>query len=453
MNIKLITEIETIKKNMGLISEAFSPLVDDLLRLVYNVYRRNSSKLSNEEKRHFDELSNAYKKGIKPNLSNQEINYVIKKALESPVTKYELEKSIYKLFKESPTGKKYINILYDKINLGVEKGWAKQDIEYYIGQKLDNAFHAKNGQELFPGAESVMNKLKQELYQDIYVKTVKGKFSKGFRENLSDKVTPKMQLDRIKDIFHKIGSIFRNIKGFKWISEYKDKIPEMDREMINKWFWMGLPDSPRVIQTFRQFGFRYASGVAIRQLIQKYFWLLLWTSLANFVGAIIKPFFIKGEKLKEDDIITLKKGTMGEGEIVLKKFLNSVDFLQPAKFVSPFWSLCLAGVDVLFATSYANEKILLKRIIKFLIKDDEREIQLSLGDLYNLSIAVSDKLSKGIEDLQRELENAFLDTEKTPIVPDNTKTEIVVKDIKPKDTIKPATGAPIPDFEKILGGK
>jgi hypothetical protein len=342
MKQNLKEEIDSIRKNMGLISEDIRTQGIELAGKILKFLQTKTKKTfggidTNPYKKEIDELTKYIERGSSKN--SGEIEDIFSKLMKSePKIEKMLGDMIYTEWKkQNPNAfsqfEKYL------INRNFDRGINYTDHLERL-EKVVNDLKLKSGFQNKEIIDAIKTRLKTDIEKLSFKKynTWHQQFMKGMWDSKKFDQRP-----GIPDIY-----TFTRYKGEEWFRKIKEKItakpwgkwenfykkfgytPEQTR-VLTEWYIAGFPDTPAIRKSFKQKGILYALGRGSMQLLTKYIQLtLIWWGVNSLI--VLFEAIIEDEPSPEY-LETLEN--YGETAVVIEKILSSLDLAPGLKYTSP----------------------------------------------------------------------------------------------------------------------
>lgn len=472
MKNNLKEEIQTIRKNMGLISESFTETSFNLARTLYKYLQKTGEGKKFEFKNQMEDL----KKWITGKGGNKDeiekiIGFWIKKnanvAQKLGTMIYDSlrrDKAQLRAFTDIIQRAKIKGVKFETVNDNIKDRVKKMKISGYQNKDI---------------LDYIRDRIALELEKEAYlIYTTKVDQLKGGWNQTDSGISTDQKVSVLDALGYSLSrgyqglkktlSYFTSGKVKPWDTEFHNKYDVDEIRAINQWFIAGLPDTPAVWDSFQKRGVFNATGRAARQLFKKYLALTFWFWLFEYLNDGFKVF--KGErKLTEWEKERLDNdGMVGELAVQLNRMWRTLDFAPALKYTSP---AVLAGwglVDTWLASGRGDKEVQKNRFLQFLDpKKDKAILKPSefVDDFIWLAQhlpEVNKNIAENLAQTRRELQamgelsrnNQKVDSTDKVVTADTKKT------IDTTTTNKPAEDTPnqkidtskikIPDFRKNI---
>lgn len=458
MKKNLTEEIQTIRKNMGLVTESILKLSRKLAQELYeylakkyrnkfNPYKTETERLKN----YLDDPSTASANDIE-NIVGTLIDADLRaKKIISNIIYTEWEKNATKTLENF---RKRILVAKKNNDIGLFGGGVSNFNRTVdeINRRIDNAtIVGYNNPKII---NDIKDRLKAKLYKmafKIYNSPAE-QYVKGYKEGKFDQsVNP---LVAFKYAFNKSYQLLRKVaskvtKGKYKVKDWDDNFnniysPEQQK-LLNQWYIAGLPDTPAIYDSFRKNGLLFATGRAVRQLWKKYIIVTAYAWIVEFLDEYSSSFRDEKELTDEERKEIDKQGTLKDLADVIATAWRTLDFAPALKYVSPAFFTGIGAVKLFAIGQYGDMQALENRMKKYLLKSKEGNFSLKPSEVIDDMIwmakhipEISKNISQELAETRRQLQaqgelarnNQKVDSTDKVVTADTKKTPDTTQTVK-----------------------
>jgi hypothetical protein len=380
MKKKLITEISRNRQLMGLLTEQPMPrLGDDVSKLLLKRFAKVSDRAILDD---IEQLSRITSRQIR--VTDNEYVQLVSRLIRSSNEMADIivPKIINGL---SPAEKNFIANFKGGIRNFRTRGGSYDQVLRNINTNLNarvNGVPVFNTQ--FP---EVMNYLKRDLERyayEVYHPTMTSlerrfddylnQWKSGWRAGKDSKSGG---LLFGKQIMKGLGYAVTFGKSPKWFPRVYKNLNDEERKILLNWSISGMPDWGLIKKTWKDMGGVAASGVAFKQLWQKFKWVAGVVTILRFLRTFIEDNLTPE---KEYEGWNDKTG-WGRFLILCHRFYRAIDWPSFGVTSPAAWFAHLI-ITILFSGGSGGQKDLESEVKEYIIGSDESDIPKSLQDWY-----------------------------------------------------------------------
>jgi hypothetical protein len=456
MKKNLTEEIQTIRKNMGLVTESTLKisrrLAQDLYEYLSKKYRNNFNpyKADTERLRQYLDYPDSVSANEVEDIVGRLMDTDVKaKRLIGDIIFNEWEKNASKTLENF---RKRILVAKNKDAKEIFRGGSSNYDETVneIKRRVDaaNITGYNNPKIIDDIKKRLKTKLEKIAYQ-IY-NLPSDQFAQGFRagkydQNVTVYTGFRYALNKGYQFLKKGVSYLSKGKIKKWDAEFDNIYTPEQKKLINQWFIAGLPDTPSIYNAFKEKGLLFATGRSVRQLWKKYLVITFYAWVIEFFKEYSAPSIDEKELTQAEKEEIDKQGTLGDLAVQINNAWRTLDFAPALKYTSPLVFGGYGLVKAFGAGGRGDAEILEKRIKKYLFNAKEENFSLKPSELIDDMIwmakhipEVSKSISQELAETRRQLQaqgelarnNQKVDSTDKVVTADTKKTPDTTQTVK-----------------------